>query len=157
MEYPVKLARDDNNTLRVRFPDFPEAITHGNDSTDALERAKDALATVIDAYIKDRRPIPTPSVPPRAYYVRVPALTEAKIRLYEVMREGKIGKAELARRLKVHMPQVDRLVDVHHGSRLDQLEGAFKVLGKRLVVRIEDEAEPPRRAVTRAVVRRRVS
>ena len=52
---PVTLERDDNGTILVSFPDLPEAHTFGADESDALERAKDALATVIDAYIKDRR------------------------------------------------------------------------------------------------------
>jgi antitoxin HicB len=41
------------------------------------------------------------------------------------MRAGKIGKAELARRLHCHLPQIDRLLDLNHASRLDQLEAAF--------------------------------
>jgi len=34
--------------------------------------------------------------------------------------------------------QVDRLLEMTHGSKLEQLEAAFAVLGKRLVVGIED-------------------
>lgn len=136
------LERDDNDTILVRFPDFPEAHTFGEDRLDALNHAADALATVIDAYIKDRRPIPAASTAsPRrrgSFIVSVPALTEAKVKLYEAMRSGKVGKAELAKRLGWHLPQVDRLIDVHHASRLDQLEAAFSVMGKRIVVSIED-------------------
>jgi hypothetical protein len=33
---------------------------------------------------------------------------------------------------------VDRLLQVHHASRLDQLEAAFKVLGKELRIVIDD-------------------
>ncbi len=40
------------------------------------------------------------------------------------MREQGIGKAELARRLSWHPPQVDRVLDVRHKSRLDQMESA---------------------------------
>lgn len=51
MEYPVRLERDDNDTILVSFSDFPEAHTYGETVEDALERAADALATAIDAYI----------------------------------------------------------------------------------------------------------
>jgi antitoxin HicB len=152
MEYPVSFQRDDNGTVLVTFPDFPEAQTFGDDRDEALARAQDALATVLDAYIKDRRPIPMPSEIDGAKVVRVPALTEVKVRLYETMRHDKVGKAELARRLHWHLPQIDRLVDVHHGSRLDQLEEAFSALGKRLTVCVEDitshlrPKKPPARA-----------
>jgi antitoxin HicB len=138
MDYPVKLERDDNDTILVSFPDFPEAHTFGDNVEDALMRAPDALATAIDGYIKDRRDIPSPSAIAAMHRVAVPALLEAKIRLYEVMREAKIGKSELARRLDWHSPQVDRLLAMAHGSKLEQLESAFLAMGKRLVIRVED-------------------
>jgi antitoxin HicB len=120
MEYPVTLKRDDNGTVLVSFPDFPEAHTFGEDEADAVLRARDALSTVIDAYIKDRRDVPLPSATVTKHRVAVPALVEAKLRLYETMRSGKIGKADLAKRLGWHLPQVDRLLAMTHGSRLDR-------------------------------------
>lgn len=138
MEYPVRLEPDDNGTWLVTFPDVEGAVTFGETVEDALRRAPDALATVLDAYIKDRRPIPPPSAARTKYRVTVPALVAAKISLYESMRRQRIGKAELARRLDVHLPQVDRLLAMRHGSQLSQLEAAFGALGKRLVVEVED-------------------
>ena len=41
---------------------------------------------------------------------------------------------ELARRLGWKPMQVDRLFDLHHASRLDQLEAAAKALGKQIDV-----------------------
>ncbi len=158
MDYPVKVERDDNDTILVSFPDFPEAHTFGDDVEDALRHAPDALATAIDAYIKDRRDIPLPSAIAATHRVTVPALVEAKIRLYETMREARIGKSELARRLDWHLPQVDRLLAMTHGSRLDQLESAFGAMGKRLVIGVEDvSALGARRKTTSAHRRRRGS
>jgi antitoxin HicB len=34
------------------------------------------------------------------------------------------------------MPQVDRLFDLRHASRLDQIEAAARALGRQLEVRI---------------------
>lgn len=148
MDYPVTLERDDNGTVLVHFPDFPEAHTFGEDEADAVRHAQYALATVIDAYIKDRRDIPLPSAIVARHRVAVPALVDAKMRLYETMRSGNVGKAELARRLGWHLPQVDRLLAMTHGSRLEQLESAFRVLGKRIVMGIEDVVprKPQRRS-----------
>lgn len=147
MDYPIKLEKDDNGTILVNFPDFPEAHTYGNDIEDALTHAPDALATAIDGYIKDRREIPLPSAVVTRHRVTVPALVEAKIRLYETMRDAKVGKSELARRLDWHLPQVDRLLEMMHGSKLEQLERAFQSMGKRLVIGVEDltVASPRRR------------
>ena len=149
MDYPVTLECDDNTTILVSFPDFPEAHTFGESEADALRRAADALATAIDAYIKDRRDIPLPSAIVAPHRVTTPALVEAKVRLYETMRAAKVGKSELAKRLHWHLPQVDRLLEMAHRSRLEQLEAAFGALGKRLVVGIQDVSPVARRRAGR--------
>ena len=102
-----------------------------------LRSSDGPLMTIIDAYIKDRQAIPKPSKV-RRESVPLPALMVAKIGLYSAMRKQHIGKAELARRLNWHLPQVDRVLNVRHASRLDQLEQAMEAVGKRLTVRIEN-------------------
>jgi len=141
LRYPVILERDTNDTIRVEFPDVPEANTFGEDVDEALMQAVDALESALSMYIDDRRDIPKPSpVKRRGKFVTVPALTQAKLALYSAMRAQRVGKAELARRLNCHLPQVDRLLDLLHSSRLDQLEAAFRVLGKRISVVVEEAA-----------------
>jgi antitoxin HicB len=158
VEYPVVLERDDNGTVLVTLPDFPEVHTFGEDEPDALAHAVDALATGIDAYVKDRRDIPLPSAVATRHRVTLPALSEAKVRLYGAMRRGRVSKSELSRRLKWHPPQVDRLLDLKHESRLSQLEAAFGALGKKLVIGINDvsaeRTTPPRSRLTRSPRRR---
>ena len=160
MDYPVVLERDDNGTVLVSFPDFPEVHTFGRDEADALAHAVDALATGIDAYIKDRRDIPLPSAGTTDHRVMLPTLSEAKVRLYETMRRSRVSKSELSRRLRWHPPQVDRLLNMTHESRLSQLEAAFKALGKRLVLGVTDvvpiKAVPSRSRRARPSRRRRV-
>lgn len=134
MEYPVTLTPEDGGYV-VSFPDVPGAITEGNSKEEALGRAVDALLTVFDALIKDRREIPVPSRRAGAH-VQIPALESAKIELYRSMRAAKVSKSELGRRLNVHLPQIDRLFDVRHASQLRQIEDAFTALGQRLEVNV---------------------
>jgi hypothetical protein len=54
------------------------------------------------------------------------------------MRATHVNKSELARRLDWHLPQVDRCLNVRHGSQIDQMEAAFAALGKKLVVNVID-------------------
>ena len=129
--YPVKLTTDDDRVL-VSFPDVPGALTYGDDRDEALTRALDALATVFDALMKDRRPLPAPSRRKRGPFVALPALMVAKVELYNAMLTQKVGKAELGRRLNWHLPQVDRVLDMTHASRVDQLEQALGAVGKRI-------------------------
>ena len=140
MRYPVSLARQGSKIL-VSFPDFPNVHTYGADHGDALKRAVDALETYLMSILEDREPVPLPRRPKRGQrWVTLPALTEAKIELYRQMRAAGVGKAELARRLHCHLPQIDRLLDLNHGSRLDQIEQALLAVGKRLTISIEDAA-----------------
>jgi antitoxin HicB len=140
LRYPVKLTKDTNDTILVDVPDVPEAHTFGEDREEALLRVPDAIESALMGYIDLRRDIPVPRPDRRGPFVTLPALTEAKLALYTAMRAAKVGKAELARRLNCHLPQVDRLLDLRHASRLDQLEAAFRVLGKRLSVEIREAA-----------------
>lgn len=133
VRYPVMLTQDDNNTILVTFPDFPEAATFGEDEAEALVRAVDALETIIDAYIRGKRDIPAPSAVTDAGVV-LPPLVHTKVQIYAAMRAQHVGKAELAKRLNVYLPQVDRLLDVKHVSKIDQLEAAAHALGAHLTV-----------------------
>jgi antitoxin HicB len=133
VRYPVTLTADDNDTILVTFQDFPEAQTFGDDKEEALARAVDALETVIDAYIRDRRDIPGPSAL-TGPSVTLPSLVATKVQIYNAMRMQKVGKAELAKRLGAHLPQIDRLLDLKHGSKLDQLEAAAHALGAELEI-----------------------
>ena len=137
LRYRVKLSKDTNGTILVDVPAIPEAHTFGDDREEALLRAVDAIETALMGYIEDRRGIPpSGATNPRATLVSLPALTEAKLALYQSMRDARVGKAELARRLNCHLPQVDRLLDLRHASRLDRLEAAFRALGKSLSIQI---------------------
>ncbi|MCY4515066.1 MAG: hypothetical protein OXC69_08035 [Candidatus Tectomicrobia bacterium] len=77
---------------------------------------------------------------PVRYALRYPPLTAIKALLYQGMREHGIGKAELARRLGWHLPQVDRVLDVHHSSRLDRMDLALSAIGLQLEVRARETA-----------------
>jgi antitoxin HicB len=141
LRYPVVLEKDDNGTMLVSFLDVPEAHTFGDTKEEALMRAVDALLTALEARIADREPIPTPSeVGERQPRVQVPALAEAKLVLYQTMRQARVNKSQLARRLHTHLPQVDRLIDLRHRSRFDQLEAAFNALDHDIRICVQSRA-----------------
>ena len=140
LAYPVVLELDDNGTLLVTFPDIPEAVTFGADEGDALRRAVDALETMLAARIADREDVPLPSAAKGRPCAVLPALATAKILLYRALREMGVSTAELGRRLGWQDPQIDRLLDLNHPSRLDEIEAALAALGKRLEIRMSDAA-----------------
>lgn len=135
MDYRVDLRKDTNGTVLATFPDLPGVHTYGDTRAEALERAADALLTGLVFMIRTRRPVPAPAATGGSR-VAVPATVAAKIALHNLMLERGMNRAELSRKLDVHRPQVDRLIDVRHASRIDQLEAAFGALGQRLEISV---------------------
>ncbi|WP_308389270.1 type II toxin-antitoxin system HicB family antitoxin [Acidithiobacillus sp. AMEEHan] len=136
-DFPVVLHPQPEGGFVVFFPDIPEAITQGEDEDEALLVAADALETALSMYVDERKPLPVPSSPMKGQKTVSPSALEcAKLGLYRAMLEQGIRKAELARRLGWHLPQVDRLFDLNHASRLDQIEAAARALGRHIEVRV---------------------
>ncbi len=73
-KYPVIFTKDSNDTLIVTFPDFPEAITFGENIEDALFHAQNALTEAVFARVVNKEEIPCPSPIERDYVcVKVPS------------------------------------------------------------------------------------
>jgi len=142
MEYPAKFAPGtDAGGFVVTFPDVPEAITQGDTREEAMAMASEALELALTFYTEKWLDLPKPGKLKRGMrMVRVPALSEAKFRLYSALRAAGIRKVDLARRLNCSPSQVDRLLDITHHSKLDQIEAAFQSIGKRLAIQILDAA-----------------
>ena len=132
LSYPVALQPDNNGAFMVTSPDFPELATYGEDREEALARAVDALEAAIAARMYSRKDIPPPSE--GAEWATVSAIITAKVMLYQGMREQGVGKVELARRLNWRLSRVDRVVDINHRSRLDDMDAALRVVGRRVTV-----------------------
>lgn len=63
-----------------------------------------------------------------------------KVALYRAMLAAGLRKSDLGRRLGWKPAQVDRLFNLRHASRVDQIEEAFRVLGKSLEIEVRDAA-----------------
>ena len=142
MEYPAKFTRDKTaGGFVITFPDVPEAVTQGDTLAEAMAMASEALELALTFYTEKGVEIPRPSSPKRGMrLVGVPALSGAKFELYALLRAQGLKKIDLARRLRCSPSQVDRLLDISHHSRLNQIEAAFAALGKRLAIEIQNAA-----------------
>jgi len=126
----------------VTFPDFDWGVTQGDTDEEAVEMAIDALEMIVADHIEKGQPLPrTSKLRGRKYrLIALPALSAMKAELYRAFRESGIRKADLARRLGIPTANVDRLFDLKHSSRIDQIEAAFKAVGKELTIGIRDAA-----------------
>jgi len=135
LTYCYTLSPDDNGTLLITFPDLPEAAAVAESDQDVAHSAFEGLEAALQMYIDARRPIPMPAAVGDGS-VTLAALPTAKVLLSNEMVAQGIRKAELARRLGVHMPQVDRLLDLAHASKIEAVEAAVQQLGRRLEVSV---------------------
>jgi antitoxin HicB len=130
--YPARIEEDDVG-FTVSFRDIPEALTSGATLEEARDMAVDALATAMDFYFEDKRPVPAPSKPRRGEeLIELPASLAAKVLLLNEMLAQKVSPAELARRLHTRPQDIQRVIDIGHVTKIDTIALAFAALGKRL-------------------------
>jgi antitoxin HicB len=135
-EYAVTLSPDDNGTWLVACAVLPEVTTFGDTREEALNNAALAIEEALAARMAGQRDLPLPKPEEGAFPVRLPVQAALKTALYRAMRREGVSKAELARRLSVHGPQVDRLLDMRHKSRPEAMEKALYHLGIHPVLHI---------------------
>ena len=126
----------------IQFPDFGYGATQGETFAQANEMAEDLLKCLVQEEIRKGSPLPAPVKHrgKRFLPVSLSALQSAKAELYMAFRASGIKKAELARRIGISKTNIERLFDLDHASRLDQIEDAFRVIGKKLEVTIRNAA-----------------
>ncbi|MGB3288679.1 MAG: type II toxin-antitoxin system HicB family antitoxin [Burkholderiaceae bacterium] len=133
LTYHYTLTPDDNSTLLIQFPDVPEAVAVAETLDDAPLQAAEGLEAALQMYVDARRPIPAAAFS-KGDSVSLDASVTAKLLLANEMVHQGMRKADLARSLGVHPPQVDRLLDLGHSSKIEAIESALSVLGRRLDV-----------------------
>jgi antitoxin HicB len=140
--YPAVFRPAEEGGFVVTFPDFEWGGTQGETDAEAYEMAQDLLQLLLGQSIRKHEDIPRPGRIRGKWVhgVSLPALAEAKVELYRIMRESGIRKTELARRMGQPKQQIERLLSLQHASRLDQIEAAFAALRKRLTIEIRDAA-----------------
>lgn len=145
MQYPGRFEPADGGGFVVTFRDIPEAVTQGETLEEARAMAEDALVTAMDFYFEDGRLVPPPSPAKRGEeMVDLPASLWAKVLLLNEMVAQKVSKAELARRMGTTRQEVNRITDVHHATKIDNVATAVEALGKKLLLAIEAQKEAPR-------------
>ena len=135
--YPYELLRQPEGGFTVIFPDVPEAITQGETAEEAAAMAADALVTALSFYTDNAERLPHPSPAHGRPLAFVPPLVAAKLALHDAMFAAGVSNVALARRLGTDEKMVRRLRDPLHQSRINQVDAALRLLGKRLGIVID--------------------
>jgi antitoxin HicB len=137
--YYANIEPDPDGGFLVTFADVPEAITHGQDRTDALVSAKEALGLALRGYPYDEKEIPLPEAK-EGVPVTVSADDALKIAVISAFRQAGISKSELAKRLGKAENEARRILDPDHATKLGLMQAALAALGKEVVITIKDAA-----------------
>ncbi|UXY10402.1 type II toxin-antitoxin system HicB family antitoxin [Kosakonia sp. ML.JS2a] len=139
--YPVSVEQDDvTGQFVVSCRDLPLMNSVGDTLDDALLQSVDAMVVAIAIEVDERRPIPQASAAlPGEYVVSLPVLVAMKAALHNAMIETGTRKAELARKLGQKGPQIDRLLDVEHSSKVETVELALHQLNRQIDLTITQQ------------------
>ena len=136
-DFAIRFEQDATG-VAVFCRDLPELNSFGDDVEHAIREAMDAIETTLSLYVDQRRAIPATSAPQEGeHVVHLPAVTVAKVALWNELIARDMRKADLCRLLGIAQTQGDRLVDFLHTSKMDAIEKALAALGKRITLSVE--------------------
>lgn len=135
-DYPIQI-HDDPDGLWLTCPDTPRTYGAGENMAKAIASLRDGLESVFSLYVDENQPIPAASAPAAGQpFIRLPVEVSMKVAVWNAFLASGLSKSELARRLGVNRPQIDRLFDFLHHSKMDALERALHELGFSVEVSI---------------------
>ncbi len=126
--YPLELTPDDNGTFLVTCPDLPEVTSFGADRVECLVNGRKAVAEAVASRLAGFEAIPRPSV--GELRAELDLQLTLKVLLFWSLEDAGLSRADLMRLLGQHRPQIDRLFDPRHATRLNQYDAALRALGR---------------------------
>ncbi|WP_269514986.1 type II toxin-antitoxin system HicB family antitoxin [Brevundimonas subvibrioides] len=129
--YPLTLTEDGDSFL-VTSPDLPEVTSFGETRDAAIMNGTNAVLEAIAARIASGETVPAGRVlmAPGQAVARVSFNVEAKVHLHNAMLHESVNVEDLSRRMgAASRTTVDRLLDIDHVSKTDQITAAFNALG----------------------------
>ena len=136
--YPYEVRPEPEGGVFVSFPDVPEALTGAETEADVPRMARDALVAALSFYVDGGRALPVPS--PGQPVAPVPVLVALKLALHEAMLAQGVSNVELAKRAGADEKSVRRMRDLFQATKVDSLEAALRLLGRRAEISVLEDA-----------------
>ncbi len=147
MYYRYHLEPDDNDTWLITSPDLPEVTSFTESLDDAPSHVLAAIEEAIAARMARSESIPAPHTTDNDTSIYLPLQVQLKVTIYRRMHTLKVSKAELGRRMGGwHDPQIARLLNLNHSTRVSDLERALLVLDARPTVTLKAVRKPSKQA-----------
>lgn len=132
-EYPARVRVYEDEVV-VTFRDVP-GVAGGATREEALANAADVLKCALWVVLKDGHKIPSPSAPKRGdVTVPVSPGVAAKLAFASALQARCLSGRAFAKKFGVDEREVRRMLNPDHPTKIERLDEALQVLGKRLVV-----------------------
>jgi antitoxin HicB len=142
MEYAALFEPAEEGGFVITIPDFGWGVSQGDTEAEAREMAAALLQTLVQEHIRKRG---RPAAPNQTSGKEIPVhrplgATRHEGRAVYGLPRFRPAKGRVGAPPRYPKTTVDRLFDLDNHTRLDQIEAAFSVLGKRLLVEVADAA-----------------
>ncbi|MDE2579807.1 MAG: type II toxin-antitoxin system HicB family antitoxin [Hyphomicrobiales bacterium] len=135
--YGTKIDQEGSD-YRATVRDLPEVLTFGATRAEALANALDAIDAVVAHRMEKSTELALPSKVKRGEEpVELPLRTAAKAGLYRAWLASGLSKREVAKRMKVGETEVRRILDPRHGTKIEAMDAAARVLGSKMKIEFE--------------------
>ncbi|WP_186247365.1 hypothetical protein [Burkholderia gladioli] len=132
MIYPAVL---DKISTTLTFRDFATGPIKAIPGEDPTISARIVLLNALQVLISERVRVPQPSEPQENdVLVTLPASAALTVLLSNTMLEKGIVAAELARLMNVSRPEVTRMTNLRHQTKVDRVQDALAAMGAELEI-----------------------
>lgn len=131
--FACKFLKVEDGTEIIKCRDLPELLSWPSEGETLEQWARYAVEDCIAFRMGDGEVIPEASEPEDGeFVVKLTANEEAKILLHNEMVKGNVSRAEFARKAQMRLPDVTRLLNIKHPTKIDTVANALNVLGMEL-------------------------
>jgi predicted RNase H-like HicB family nuclease len=137
--YAIRFNEEGGETVIGFCRDFPDLEVFGHSRKEVMNNAQDAISAEMTEMAHNRQIITPASAPKEGEEeVVLPAITVAKITLWNAMIKRRMLKSDLCKLLNVAPVVVDRLTDFSYPSKIHSLEEALSALDSGIRVIAQD-------------------
>ncbi len=130
-EYAIKI-KETEGAFLVTCRDFPELLTDGSTEEEALIEAQDALRAVLYTLLKRKEDVPEPTKKQAGeYLISPPVDSAAKFAVIYAAQKANFKGVDLAKELGTNQPEVVRILNLDHKTKISTLEKALKAITGR--------------------------
>ncbi len=128
--FACKKLKVEDGTEIIKCRDLPEILSWPSEGDSFENWARYAVEDCLAFRMKDGTVIPEASEAKTGeFVVRLPLSVAAKVMLHNAMVKTNVSRSELAKQMGLKLPEVTRLLNLKHATKIDSIADAVHALG----------------------------